>query len=300
VRVVPNFLSLYPRTLLHYRPQRFATMATMAANDGQERIIHIDDAERQIPMYSVHNIAHDAPLTERVTDEPAAAAGAGATTTPAVPENVTVTEGLGQEHKESESNASSRDIDKLPDEEKAEVKKHGLGHQHHDDTPVQERSKGKIAVIMLALCMAVFLAALDVTIITTALPTISEHFHSTSGYTWIGSAFLLANSASIPSWGKVSDIFGRKPMLLVANVIFMVGSLIAALSTSIGMLITARAIQGIGGGGLVILVNITIGDLFSMRSRGAYYGMVGAVWAIASSVGPIIGGVFTEKVSWRW
>ncbi|KAK1060863.1 hypothetical protein LTR74_011554 [Friedmanniomyces endolithicus] len=275
-------------------------MATTAASDGQERMIIIDDAERQIPMYSVHNIADKAPLTEGATDEPAAAAGAGATTTPAMPENVTMTEGLGQEHKESESNASSHDIDKLPDEEKADVKKHGLGHQHHDDTPVQERSKGKIAVIMLALCMAVFLAALDVTIITTALPTISEHFHSTSGYTWIGSAFLLANSASIPSWGKVSDIFGRKPMLLVANVIFMVGSLIAALSTSIGMLITARAIQGIGGGGLVILVNITIGDLFSMRSRGAYYGMVGAVWAIASSVGPIIGGVFTEKVSWRW
>ncbi|KAK0864926.1 hypothetical protein LTR87_015607 [Friedmanniomyces endolithicus] len=214
-------------------------MATTAASDGQERMIIIDDAERQIPMYSVHNIADKAPLTEGATDEPAAAAGAGATTTPAMPENVTMTEGLGQEHKESESNASSHDIDKLPDEEKADVKKHGLGHQHHDDTPVQERSKGKIAVIMLALCMAVFLAALDVTIITTALPTISEHFHSTSGYTWIGSAFLLANSASIPSWGKVSDIFGRKPMLLVANVIFMVGSLIAALSTSIGMLITA-------------------------------------------------------------
>ncbi|KAK3071685.1 hypothetical protein LTR53_008185 [Teratosphaeriaceae sp. CCFEE 6253] len=216
-----------------------------------------------------------------------------------MPENVTRTEGLGKEH--TGSSASSQDVadlEKLPDEEKAEAKKHG--HGHHDDTPVQQRSKGKIAVIMLALCLAVFLAALDVTIITTALPTISEHFHSSSGYTWIGSAFLLANSASIPSWGKVSDIFGRKPMLLVANVIFMIGSLIAALSTSIAMLIAARAIQGIGGGGLVILVNITIGDLFSMRERGAYYGMVGAVWAIASSVGPIIGGVFTQEVSWRW
>ena len=82
-------------------------------------------------------------------------------------------------------------------------------------------------------------------------------------------------------------------MLLLANVIFMIGSLIAALSTSIGMLIAARAIQGIGGGGLVILVNITIGDLISLRNRGAYYGMIGAVWAIASSIGPIIGGTFT-------
>jgi EmrB/QacA subfamily drug resistance transporter len=169
-----------------------------------------------------------------------------------------------------------------------------------DDHPYNGRSKGKVAVIMLALCMAVFLAALDVTIVTTALPTITEHFGSASGYTWIGSAFMLANAASIPSWGKVSDIFGRKPMLLLANIIFMIGSLVAALSNSIGMLIAARAVQGLGGGGLVILVNITIGDLFSLRIRGAFYGIIGGVWAIASSIGPIIGGAFTESVSWRW
>ena len=200
--------------------------------------------------------------------------------------------------KEPPSSASSQDVEAAkPDEEKAAEKQEGEG----DDEPISPgRSKGKIALIMTALCMAVFLAALDVTIITTALPTISEDFHSTAGYTWIGSAFLLANSASIPSWGKVSDIFGRKPMLLFANIVFMVGSLVAALSNSIGMLIAARAVQGIGGGGLIILVNIVIGDLFSLRSRGAFYGMVGGVWAIASSIGPIIGGAFTQKVTWRW
>lgn len=192
------------------------------------------------------------------------------------------------------SEPSSRDGEDYSDEEKAAAAK------QEEKAPVEQRSKAKVALIMLAMCMAVFLAALDVTIITTALPTISEHFHSTAGYTWIGSAFLLANSASVPSWGKVSDIFGRKPMLLLANIIFMVGSLVAALSNSIGMLIAARAIQGIGGGGLVILVNIAIGDLFPLRSRGAYYGIIGGVWAIASSIGPIIGGAFTEKVTWRW
>jgi EmrB/QacA subfamily drug resistance transporter len=191
------------------------------------------------------------------------------------------------------SDSSQAGVEGKTDEEKGAEQKGGEDGQ-------APRSKGKIALIMMALCMAVFLAALDVTIITTALPTISENFHSTAGYTWIGSAFLLANSASIPSWGKISDIFGRKPMLLFANIVFMVGSLVAALSNSIGMLIAARAVQGIGGGGLIILVNIVIGDLFSLRNRGAFYGVIGGVWAIASSIGPIIGGAFTQSVSWRW
>ncbi|KAI9835686.1 MAG: hypothetical protein M1819_001863 [Sarea resinae] len=162
------------------------------------------------------------------------------------------------------------------------------------------RSTGKIAVLMSALCMAVFLAALDTTIIATALPTISAHFHSSAGYTWIGSAYLLANAASTPSWGKFSDIWGRKPVLLIANFVFFVGSLVSALSNSIGMLIVGRAIQGVGGGGLIILVNICISDLFSMRNRATYFGIVGGVWALAGALGPVIGGAFTEKVSWRW
>ncbi|KAH8596637.1 major facilitator superfamily-domain-containing protein [Bisporella sp. PMI_857] len=166
--------------------------------------------------------------------------------------------------------------------------------------PEASRTRLQTTIIMASLCCSVFLAALDVSIITTALPTISQHFGSSAGYTWIGSAYLLANAASTPSWGKFSDIWGRKPILLCASMIFFIGSLLAGVSVSIGMLIVARAIQGIGGGGLIILVNICIGDLFSMRNRGQYYGMVGMVWALASSVGPVFGGLFTEKVSWRW
>jgi predicted MFS family arabinose efflux permease len=171
---------------------------------------------------------------------------------------------------------------------------------HKPADPEASRTRLETAIIMASLCASVFLAALDTTIITTALPTISEHFHSNAGYTWIGSAYLLANAASTPSWGKFSDIWGRKPILLVAAAIFFIGSLLAAVSVNIGMLITARAIQGIGGGGLIILVNICISDLFSMRNRGTYFGVIGMVWAFASAVGPILGGVFTEKVSWRW
>ncbi|KAK4646267.1 hypothetical protein QC761_0041040 [Podospora bellae-mahoneyi] len=165
---------------------------------------------------------------------------------------------------------------------------------------INGRSKGKIALIMLALCLAVFLGALDVTIVTTALPTISDHFQSSAGFTWIGSAFLLANAASIPSWGKISDIFGRKPMLLLANAIFMLGSLICAVSNNIGMLIAGRAVQGLGGGGLTILVKIVIGDIFPLNIRSVFYGVIGGVWAVAAATGPAIGGAFTEKVSWRW
>lgn len=230
-------------------------------------------------------------MNKGVSDEPAAEAGPGATSTSTMPETVTPTN--------AQTARSSISPDRESDLENQSNEK-AVQEEPKEDHPYNGRSKGKVAVIMLALCMAVFLAALDVTIVTTALPTITEHFGSASGYTWIGSAFMLANAASIPSWGKVSDIFGRKPMLLLANIIFMIGSLVAALSNSIGMLIAARAVQGLGGGGLVILVNITIGDLFSLRIRGAFYGVIGGVWAIASSIGPIIGGAFTESVSWRW
>lgn len=162
-------------------------------------------------------------------------------------------------------------------------------------------SKARILMIILSLCIALFLAALDMTIITTALPTIATEFDaSDADYTWVGSAYLLACAAAVPAWGKFSDIFGRKPMLLACNVIFMAGSLFCALSTSIHMLIGARVLQGIGGGGLIILVNICVSDLFSLRERGKYIGIMGMVWAIASAVGPVLGGVFAEKVTWRW
>ncbi|KAH7124128.1 major facilitator superfamily domain-containing protein [Dendryphion nanum] len=167
-----------------------------------------------------------------------------------------------------------------------------------DETP--QRSKLKIALIMFSLGISVLLVALDITIVTTALPTIAEQFQSASGYTWVGSAYLIANSAATPIWGKVSDIFGRKPILLVTNGIFFLGSLLAGVAVNMNMLIAARVVQGIGGGGLIVLVNICISDLFAMRERGAYFGIIGGVWALASSLGPVVGGAFTQKVSWRW
>lgn len=154
------------------------------------------------------------------------------------------------------------------------------------DAPEVERSKLRTSLSVAALCCAVFLAALDVTITTVAIPTISADFHSTAGYTWIGSAYLLANAAAAPSWGKISDIFGRKPVMLTAVGVFWIGSLLCGVSVNMGMLIFGRAVQGIGGGGSLILVNICISDMFSVRKRGVYLGFVGMVWAVAGGFGP--------------
>src|SRR6478735_1078978 len=162
--------------------------------------------------------------------------------------------------------------------------------------PEAGRTKSETILVVGALCLALFLAALDTTIITTAVPTIANEFHSSQGYIWIGSAYLLGNAAFVPTWGKISDIFGRKPVLLAAAVIFWIGSLLCAVSNGMPMLIASRAIQGIGGGGLIVLPNIAISDLFSMRNRGMYFGILGMVWALASAVGPILGGVFTSQV----
>ncbi|GAB0131878.1 hypothetical protein EsDP_00000333 [Epichloe bromicola] len=166
--------------------------------------------------------------------------------------------------------------------------------------PEAGRTQLETFLVVFALCLALFLAALDMTIITTAVPTISSHFDSSLGYIWIGSAYLLGNATFVPIWGKISDIFGRKPVLIGAVAIFGIGSLLCAISNSMGMLIAARAIQGVGGGGAIVLPNICVSDLFSMRKRGLYFGILGGIWAIASAVGPVLGGVFASKVSWRW
>ncbi|KAM7193419.1 Major facilitator superfamily domain containing protein [Rhypophila sp. PSN 637] len=166
--------------------------------------------------------------------------------------------------------------------------------------PEEGRTQLQTTLIILSLASALFLSALDVTIITVAIPTIAAEFNSPSGYTWIGSAYMLASAAAAPMWGKISDIWGRKPILLIAAGVFWVGSLLCAVSKDMSMLIVARAIQGVGGGGIIILVNICISDLFSLRKRGVYFGVMGMVWAIASAIGPVLGGVFTSKVTWRW
>ncbi|KAK6330251.1 hypothetical protein TWF730_004746 [Orbilia blumenaviensis] len=160
-------------------------------------------------------------------------------------------------------------------------------------------TKTKI-IIVSALCVNLFLCALDQTIVSTALPAIVEDLGGNVAYSWVGSSYLIASSAFIPSWGKFSDIWGRKPVIMVGSVIFLLGSILTAAAKDMGLLIAGRTIQGFGGGGIMVLVNITVSDIVTMRERGKYLAAVGATWAISSAVGPILGGVFATSASWRW
>ncbi|TID26732.1 putative MFS transporter [Venturia nashicola] len=154
--------------------------------------------------------------------------------------------------------------------------------------------------IVTALYLTLFIAALDQTIISTAIPTITSSLHSASGYTWIGGAYLIANAASGPIWTKLSDIWGRKVMLLGCTGWFFCASAVCGWARSMRGLVVGRALQGVAGGGCVQLVTVTISDLFGMRKRSLMLGMMEGVWAVAGGAGPVLGGVFSEKLSWRW
>ncbi|KAJ5926169.1 hypothetical protein N7516_007942 [Penicillium verrucosum] len=161
-------------------------------------------------------------------------------------------------------------------------------------------TNSNIAWTMMSLCLSVFLSALDLTIVTPAIPAIVGSLKSAAGYTWVGSAYTLAYAAITPVWGSVSDIWGRKPIMLIAVAIFLVGSLVCALAPKMDVLIVGRAIQGLGGSGMGIMVNIVVSDMFSLRDRGLYLAITSLVWAVGSAIGPVLGGVFTEKLTWRW
>ena len=155
--------------------------------------------------------------------------------------------------------------------------------------------------VLFSLYLTMFLAALDITIVGTALPKITSQFQASAAqYTWVGSSYTLASTSTTPLWAGASDVFGRKPVIIAANLAFLVGSTLAGSSTSIGMLIAGRTIQGFGGGGLLILNTIVIADLFDFKDRAKYYGFTGVIFAVSSAIGPLLGGVFTQSAGWRW
>lgn len=164
----------------------------------------------------------------------------------------------------------------------------------------QETVQAGVVVSIGALLLGMLLAALDQTIVSTALPTIVSDLGGLEHLSWVVTAYLLASTAATPLWGKLGDQYGRKKLFQTAIVIFLIGSALCGMAQNMGELIGFRALQGLGGGGLMVLSMAIVGDIVSPRDRGKYQGLFGAVFGATSVLGPLLGGIFTEQLSWRW
>src|SRR6201996_279621 len=168
------------------------------------------------------------------------------------------------------------------------------------DTPASGTPAQSVRVVFAALMLVLLLASLDQTIVSTALPTIVGELGGLAHLSWVVTAYLLAVTVVTPLYGKLGDLFGRKIVLQGALVIFLVGSALCGLSQTMTELIAFRAIQGLGGGGLMVSAQAAIGDVVPPSERGRYTGLFGAVFGVSSIAGPLLGGFLTSNASWRW
>jgi EmrB/QacA subfamily drug resistance transporter len=170
-----------------------------------------------------------------------------------------------------------------------------------EEPPIAPRApltRSEVRTILTSLMLTMFLAALDQTIVATALPTIGRQFQDVSNLSWVITAYLLASTAVAPVFGTLSDIYGRRAMIITALSLFVAGSILCALAPNMPMLIVARGLQGLGGGGIMPIIQTVISDVVTARERGQYQAYFSGVWMVAGIVGPVIGGVFAEHLHW--
>ena len=170
---------------------------------------------------------------------------------------------------------------------------------HVDDAPVHVDQRARME-ILVAILLTMFLSALDQTVVGTALPRIVTDLSGNELYVWVVTIYLLTATVTGPIYGKLSDQFGRRPMMMIGVSLFLLGSLLCALSQEMWQLILFRGIQGAGAGAIFPIALAVIGDLFSPRERGKYQGLFGAVFALSSIIGPALGGILTDTVGWHW
>ncbi len=169
-----------------------------------------------------------------------------------------------------------------------------------DQPDATQPSPREVKTVLAGLLMALALASLDQNIVGVALPQIVSDLGGLNHLSWVVTSFLVTSTATTPLYGKLSDMYGRKPLFVVAIVIFLIGSCLCGLSRSMAELVAYRGIQGLGAGGLMVLAQTTIADLVAPRERGRYQGLFGAVFAFSSIAGPLLGGFITSALSWRW
>ncbi|MCU1547023.1 MAG: transporter [Homoserinimonas sp.] len=173
-------------------------------------------------------------------------------------------------------------------------------------TPIKTRpaqsheSKRGIVLLFIGLMLSMLLSSLSQTVLSSAMPTMVGELNGVDHMLWIMTAFMLGSTITMPIYGKLGDLFGRKSLMIVAIVLFMIGSVMGAVAGDMGILIAGRVVQGLGGGGLMILSQAIIADVVPARERGKYMGVMGAVFAVSSVAGPLLGGWLTEGIGWRW
>ncbi len=161
-------------------------------------------------------------------------------------------------------------------------------------------SKRDTILTMTGVLMVMLLASLDQTIVSTAMPRVIADLNGFDRYTWVSTAYLLTSTVTVPIYGKLSDLFGRKPIFLFGVVVFLIGSALSGASQDMNQLIAFRAVQGLGAGALMPIAIAIVADLFTPRERGKWQGLTGGVWGLSAIIGPTLGGWITQNTSWRW